>query len=188
MLRRTRIPLIGTALMLSVALAAGLPAARNLGARPAVAAPVAQAVHNCPNFQLLPGIQGSQGAAGTIVMIYRLHNLFSGACTLYGYPGILLLDKNFGSEHTVVHRGLPVGHAIPKQLVTVAGHGNAYFTLLYNQVPVGSQPCETARYLMITPPNDFLPIVTHAAPGGGLIHPCTGNVYVSPVTAQPTYP
>jgi hypothetical protein len=181
-----RIPVPITVMVVAASIA--LPGARGLPVPSALAAQPAQAAHNCQNIQLSVGFQGSQGAAGTIVNIYRLHNLFGQACTLYGYPGVQLLDKQFQSVHTVVHRGLPVGKAIPKKLVHVAAHGNAYFTLLYNDVPVNNQPCETAYYLMVFAPNDFLPIVTYAAPHGGSITPCTGNLYVSPVTARPRSP
>jgi len=186
MCRRRVVPLTMIVLVAWIALV--LPADRPLHVTGAIAAQPAQAAQSCRNIQLSLSTQGSQGAAGTIVVIYRFHNLFAQACALYGYPGVQLLDRRFLTLHTVVHRGLPVGRAIPKRLVHVAAHGNAFFTLLYNDVPVNSRPCETASYLMVFPPNAFLPVVAYAAPRRGSITPCTGNLYVSPVTAHPRYP
>jgi hypothetical protein len=92
------------------------------------------------------------------------------------------------SLSTTVHRGLGLGKPIPIRQVRVAGHGNAFFTVRYSDVPVGNQPCETAFYLMIIPPNDFLPVVSYATGHHGSITPCSGNLYVSPVTAHPRFP
>jgi hypothetical protein len=162
-----------------------MPAGRDLRVSPAEAARPAQAAHTCQNIQLLIRVQTSQGAAGHIGVIYRVHNLSSRACTLFGYPGVQLLDRHFVSLPTTEHRG-PGGlvGAIPKRLVHVGPHGNAYFALGYSDVPVNNRPCATAYYLMIFAPNDFLPVVTYAARGGGIIA-CSGAIDVSPVTAQP---
>jgi hypothetical protein len=109
-------------------------------------------------------------------------------CTLYGYPGVQLLNRQFLTLHTTVVRGQGylVG-PIPSRLVRVAAYGNAYFALGYSDVPVNSQPCPAARYLMIFAPNDFLPVVTYAVPRGGSITACGGNINVSPVTARPRF-
>jgi hypothetical protein len=130
----------------------------------------------------------SQGAAGHIAVIYRIHNLWGQACTLYGYPGVQLLDGHFLSLPTTVHRG-PGGivGAIPPRLIRIGAYGNAYFTLGYSDVPVNNQPCETAYYLMIWAPNDVLPVVTYAFTHAGRITACGGNLNVSPVTARPRY-
>jgi hypothetical protein len=148
----------------------------------------AQAPRTCHNVQLAIRPQSSQGAAGHIALIYRIHNLSNRSCTLFGYPGVQLLDRNFISVPTTVHRGPGglVGAFVPRT-VTLGAGGNAYFALGYSDVPVNNHPCSSARYLMIFAPNDFLPVVTYAsAPRGGLIT-CTGNVDVSPVTAHPRF-
>jgi hypothetical protein len=151
------------------------------------AAQPARAAGTCQNIQLLIRPQTSQGAAGTIAIIYRIHNLTGRACTLYGYPGVQLLDRHFLSLPTTVHRGGSMMGSIPEQIVRLAAYSSAYFALFYSDVPVGNRPCEAAAtYLMIWAPNDVLPVVTYAAPGGG-ITTCTGNIYVSPVQWQPRY-
>lgn len=151
------------------------------------AAQSVQPVRTCQNIQLLIQAQSSQGAAGHIVMIYRMHNLFGQACTLRGYPGVQLLNRNFVTLSTTVVRGPgnDIG-SIPVRTVRISGHGNAYFALGYSDVPVGNRPCQVpARYVMIIAPNIYLPVVTYAAPRGGSIYSCTGVINVSPVTAQP---
>jgi hypothetical protein len=165
-----------------------LPVGGTLHAKSALAAPHVRAVHRCANTQISIQPQTSQGAAGHIAIIYRIHNLAGQACTLYGYPGIQLLDRNFKSLPTAVHRGAGnlVG-PIPPQLVRVAPHSNAYFAMGYSDVPVNNQPCPTAYYLMIFAPNDFLPVVSYASGHHGSIVACSGNLYVTPVTAQPRY-
>lgn len=165
-----------------------LPLAREVGVNPVEAARSVQPLRTCQNVQLLVRAQSSNGAAGTIGIIYRIHNMWGQACTLSGYPGIQLLDRNFQSLPTTVHRGGGFVGNVPPKPVRVGPHGNAYFALFYSDVPTSNQPpCATARYLMIIAPNDFLPVVTYAFTNGGSIHECTGNLHVTPVTARPTY-
>lgn len=154
---------------------------------PAEAAQSAQPARTCQNTQLDIRPGASQGAAGHIGIIYRIHNLSNRACTLFGYPGIQLLDRHFLSLPTMTHRG-PGGlvGAISMRRVPVAAHGAAYFVLGYSDVPVGNRPCVTAYYLMIFAPNDSLPVVTYAGGAGG-ITACAGAINVSPVTTQPRF-
>lgn len=151
------------------------------------AARAAQAAPTCQNIQLLIRPHSSNGAAGHIGLIYRIHNLSGRPCSLYGYPGVQLLDRHFVSMPTTVTRGGSFIGSIPKQRVSLPAGGNAYFTLLYSDVPTGNGPCRTARNLMIFAPNNFLPVVTYAAPNGGGITACNGAVNVSPVIAQPRF-
>lgn len=146
-----------------------------------------QGVRACQNVQLVIRPYTSQGAAGHIGVIYRIHNLTARSCTLYGYPGVQLLDRNFLSLPTRAHRGVGIiVGPIPPRIVRLGARGNAYFALGYSDVPVNNRPCPTAYYLMIFPPNDFLPVVTYAAAGGG-ITACRGALDLSPVTTQPRF-
>ncbi|HEX8918407.1 MAG TPA: DUF4232 domain-containing protein [Chloroflexota bacterium] len=169
------------ALMIGAAL---LPAGNGGRVSSVDAAQSAQAAPTCRNIQLLIRAQSSQGAAGHIAILYRIHNLTGQACTLRGYPGVQLLDRNFLSLPTTVRRGGFLG-VIPVRVVRLRGHGNAYFALSYSDVPINNQPCRTAYYLMIFAPNNFLPVVTYAFNGG--IMACAGNVDVSPVTHRPRF-
>jgi hypothetical protein len=177
-----RVPL----LLASIAAALALPIAGQPQLVP-VPAHAAQAPQTCRNIQLLVSAHSSQGAAGTIGVIYRIHNLHSRPCTLAGYPGVQFLDRQFASLPTTVYRGGGMVGNVPVRTVTLGPSGNAYFALFYGDVPtVNAPPCAAAPYLMIFAPNNYLPVVTYAA-AGGAIHECAGIVHVSPVTAQPTY-
>jgi hypothetical protein len=154
---------------------------------PARAAPAAQSARTCQDIQLLIRAQSSQGAAGTIGVLYRIHNLHSQPCALFGYPGVQFLGPHFASLPTTVHRGGDAVGNVPVRTVTLRPYGNAYFALFYSDVPTANAPpCATAPYLMIFAPNTYLPVVTYAVPRGS-IHECSGTIHVSPVTAQPTY-
>lgn len=175
--------LAASVLVLAVPLLGG-----NVLVSPVQAARPAQTVHTCQNIQLQARAQSSQGAAGTIAIVYRLHNMRGQPCTLMGYPGIQLLDRNFASLPTTVHRGGGMTGSVPAQAVTVRRYGNAYFALFYSDVPTANQPpCARAHYVMIIAPNDNLPVVTYAFTAGGSIMECSGNVYVTPVTGLPKY-
>jgi hypothetical protein len=151
------------------------------------AAPSAQSARTCQNIQLLIRAQASQGAAGTIGVLYRIHNLQSRSCTLSGDPGVQFLDPRFASLPTTVHRGGGDVGNVPVRTVTLRPYGNAYFALFYSDVPTANAPpCATAPYLMIFAPNTSLPVVTYAVPRGS-IHECSGIIHVSPLTAQPSY-
>jgi hypothetical protein len=180
-------------LLLAPALAAGitlvqlLPVGGGYRAGPVQAARPAQTSSNCQNIQLLIRPQTSQGAAGTIAILYHIHNMRSRACTLIGYPGVQFLDRNFASLPTTVHRGGGFAGNVPVRRVTLGPNGNAYFALFYSDVPTANaSPCATAPYIMVFAPNTSLPVVTYATTSGPITE-CTGNVHVTPVTAQPTY-
>lgn len=151
------------------------------------AAPAGQSLSTCQNIQLLLRPYGSNGAAGHIGVIYQIYNLTGRPCSLYGYPGVELLDKHFHSLPTSVRRGGLLGN-IPERGVTLGAYGHAYFTLMFSDVPVGNAPCQPpAHYLMVWAPNDYLPVVTYAWTDGGSIYSCTGGIDVSPVTTGPQY-
>jgi hypothetical protein len=175
--------MLGTVL---AAVAITLPGVTAMNAGGAVAARPAQAARTCQNIQLVVRPQNSQGAAGTIAIIYRIHNLYGRACTLYGYPGVRLLSRTFITLPTTVTRGGGFLGGIPKQPVMVPARGNAYFTLTYSDVPVNNGPCYTAPNVMIFAPGDYLPVVTYAYPHAS-IFACNGALNVSPVTSQPRY-
>jgi hypothetical protein len=141
----------------------------------------------CLNTQLnfTPG--PGNGAAGSVYVLYRLHNLRAGACSMFGYPGVQLLDRDFHTLPTFLHRGGVVlnGRTTPAQ-VTVPGHGNAWFVIRYQDIPANNGSCTLAKYLMVIPPNAFLPIVGYAAQGARMVRACAGNISVSPVAAGHT--
>ncbi len=138
----------------------------------------------CLNIQLTITPERSSGAAGHIAILYRIHNMRATACSLTGYPGVRLLDRSFRDLPTHLGRGGLVldGHRTPST-VSVAGHGDAWFALEYQDVPAADGSCRLATYLMIFPPNDYLPVVAYAGQGGVSVRACAGQLEVSPVTA-----
>jgi hypothetical protein len=151
----------------------------------------AEISHRCYNIQLLVRAVRSQGATGHIGIIYRIHNTWGDTCTLQGYPGAELLDRQFHSLPTRVHRGngfIISGNPPQPQVTLDSGH-DAYFGLEYEDVPTGNEPCPRAPYLMVTPPNNNLPVVTYSYGGRsqGVITPCGGDITVSPVHATETF-
>jgi hypothetical protein len=135
------------------------------------------AAHPCANFQLVVRYMSSSGGAGHIGYMFRVHNILPGACTLYGYPGAMELDRNFNSLPTHVTRGMAylTGKRAPVTVTLQGGH-DGYFVLEWDHIPSPGQTCPTSSYVMITPPNDRLPVVTFAK-----IDACGGNIIATPV-------
>lgn len=137
----------------------------------------------CVNFQLLVTPVSGNGAMGHISEMFRIHDLLPGSCTLFGYPGALLLDGSFHSMPTHLTRApWPQGGPGPKR-VTLTRSQDAYFVLAWEHMPRPGQRCPGARYVMITPPDDRLPVVTYSGnrSGPSVIDACGGDLTASPV-------
>lgn len=139
--------------------------------------------HNCYNVQLMIMPDKGGSGLGHIGLNYRIHNLWARPCTLRGFPGLELLDRNFHSLPTHPQRGngYLIGN-VPAHQVQLDSRHDAYFALEYSDNPVGHETCLHARYLMLIPPNDNLPDVTYSR-----IDPCGGKINVSPVGSRPTF-
>lgn len=152
-----------------------------------VAASPAAAVTRCQNVQLAIQPGQSNAGVGHVGIQYRVINTSQRTCQLYGYPGVVLLDANFSTLPTHLRRsGGYLGGSPQPRLVVLAPGKAGYFFLEWVHIPATGQTCPQARYLMIIPPNDFLPDVTWAA-NGGSITPCGGNVVVSPLEPKPIF-
>ncbi|HEX6509084.1 MAG TPA: DUF4232 domain-containing protein [Chloroflexota bacterium] len=176
---------IATAVRMA-AVAAALAGGIGIGAGRWTGGAAFAASPTCANYQLLVTPIADNGAAGHMSEMFRIHNLLPGSCTLFGYPGGLLLDTNFYSLPTHVMRApFPEGGPGPA-LVTLNRSHDAYFVLRWSHLPTPGQKCPTAKYVMITAPNDRLPVVTFAGSGGGDggIMACGGNLTVSPVSGK----
>lgn len=138
----------------------------------------------CQNFQLLVRPVRGSGAAGHFGVMYRIRNISIAGCMLSGFPGVVLLDSRFTTlrTHLTWSTELAGRHAV--RIVHLAPNGTAYFVLYWAEIPTGNEPCHPARYLMITAPNDRLPIVTYAG-NGYSIHPCGGRITASPIEPAP---
>jgi hypothetical protein len=170
---------------LLAAVAGGMTTAGNTGYMSArFIAPALAAPHRCWNFQLTIRPFKSSAGAGHAGTMYRIHNILPGACTLYGYPGALLMDRNFNTLPTHVTRGLAflAGKHAPVT-VTLQGNHDGYFVVTWVHFPTPGQSCPTAKHVLFIAPNDNLPVVTYAGNGDGEggIMACGGNLTVSPV-------
>ncbi len=100
-------------------------------------------------------LSGSGGAAGTIELTFSLTNATSTVCTLFGYPGMQLLNSTGGSLPTVVKRGGGLSfESLPVTTVSLNAGQTAFFNVGYNDVNVGTTSCSAATRVEVTPPND----------------------------------
>lgn len=158
--------------------AAASVAASNAPSSPAAAAPsangTATGTARCHTQDLSASftvVNGSAGA-GSISYNLRLTNKSGHLCTIYGFPGMLLLDAK--------HRPLPTNvvwdSLVPKRLVWLIPGASASSTVRFspdvpgtgdNGTAAPGQPwtCEpTAYYVEITPPDETTQLVTSVAP------------------------
>jgi hypothetical protein len=138
----------------------------------------------CQPAQLQLALGPGTGAAGTITSSVTMTDTSSSTCTMYGYPGMQLLDTRGNPIPTTVVRGQahfpdPAANAGPST-VTLTPGAQATFSLQYSDVPVGPETtCPSSTKAEITPPtNTSFAVMTLD------VAPCdNGTVHVSPVYA-----
>src|SRR5437764_906188 len=106
----------------------------------------------CSNVGLVMRPIRSSGATGHIGEMFRIHNVLPRACTLHGYPGAVLLDKDFFSLPTHVTWGLAflAGKHAPVTVRLDATH-DGYFILEWDHIPSPGETCPTAKHAVLTP-------------------------------------
>ena len=125
--------------------------------------------------------QDSQGAAGTISVVFKMTNTSGKTCELNGYPGIAAQYQDGKEAPTTAERG--GGKSMqnwpgPSRVVINNGAA-AYFIMEYSDVPTGSGTCSQFPRTAVTPPNN----VSSASVAYG-INPCTVNgTYIVKVSA-----
>jgi hypothetical protein len=123
----------------------------------------------------------SSAAAGNIAVTYGLSNASAVACTLFGYPGVQMLDASGRPIPTQVsHGGSYTFPVETPRVVTLSPGAQASFFLGYTDVPSGTEmSCPQSARLNITPPGSTgtVQLADQIAPCGG------GAVTVSPVHA-----
>jgi hypothetical protein len=110
---------------------------------------------------------------------FSLTNTSPSLCTMWGYPGALMLGSNGAPLPTVVKRGGDLSFLeVPVTTVDVPSGGSAYFNLGYSDVVTdGETSCPKSSSLEITPPNDTQQLVVAIK-----MDPCdNGTISVSPV-------
>jgi hypothetical protein len=136
--------------------------------------------------------EGTEGAAGTVEVTFRLTNSSPSPCVMWGYPGALMLASDGSPLTTVVKRGGDLSFLEGSvETVQIAAGSSAYFNLGYSDVPSGSETsCPKSSSLEITPPNDtqqlVVPISIEACQGGLLsVSPVFGSSSPSTQTTAP---
>lgn len=173
----------GTAIVLPPSTAAASAAASP--------SPSSSAAPRCHTTDLSPAVtvvKGSQ-AAGSELMNLTLTNTSGHACTIFGYPGMMLQDQNGNGQATTVTRN----HSLTPKTITLADTAAASTTVRFGFDVPGpgeptSGPCEPASYsLLITPPNETTQLT--APIGGGPVTVCEkGTLDVLPFIAGTTGP
>lgn len=127
----------------------------------------------CHISQLRITQSGFAGAAGTIERTFALRNIGSAPCTLYGYPGLVLLGPGTASLPTqLVEGGGLEFERIAPTTVTLAPGGTGYFNVGYSDV---TPPCSSTSRIAVSVPGLPASSVVRVAPsilacGGGTLH------------------
>lgn len=200
--RATRGPLLGLAVMATLALALGGCAtqAATLPAATASSAVSSTATTAAPTptatFVVLPDAASSYGPAcvasqltlsigidySSSVEMGTMTNRSSAACSVFGFPGAELLDAQRQPMQTRVSLTTSEGSGVfPEQKLQVAPGASVYFAVTWSKTPSGAQSsCAAASYFALIPPGDTKPVT---APDP--IQPCDGAITLSPFQPAP---
>lgn len=140
----------------------------------------------CRPWQLELTREESSAGAGHVGVVFQFENTSLFSCSLYGYPGMLMLDANGDPLPTnVLREGGPAITNIEPRLVVLVPDSSmemASFVITYANIPTGDQSheaaCPTSERLLVTPPDAFDQLVIST-----MISPCGGDIYTSPVVA-----
>jgi len=149
--------------------------------------PVVGAMSNvgqCTTADLSVGIGPVDAGAGNFFQTVLLTNTSSHTCTLFGFPGLQMLDAQGQPLPTKVQWGGDQLTTEPgPQTVTLPPGAVSSFKVHWEDVPVGNETtCPTSAMVEITPPNAFnfllAPLHFTACGGGQLtasaVRPGTG--------------
>lgn len=147
----------------------------------AAGAPGPAAVPPCRGPQLKLNSEGSDAGAGNRVSVLSVSNLGVQACSLNGYPGVVLQDRQ-GRDLTGIRVEQTPGNYFrtspnPTPVVLVP-QAKAFFDLAWTVVPDASQgqgACPSAVRIRMTAPGDTSPVSLDQT-----LSPCGGRIRVSP--------
>lgn len=138
----------------------------------------------CKGPQLKLAAEGGDAGAGNRVRNFSLQNIGAQACSLTGYPGVVLQDARGRSLPDIRADQSPGSYfrqgQAPKP-VELAPQAKAYFEMAWTVVPdeTMQKTCPAARTLRVTAPND-----TAAVSLPFSFDPCGGRIRVSPIRAE----
>ncbi|OUL22657.1 hypothetical protein BV378_22250 [Nostoc sp. RF31YmG] len=138
----------------------------------------------CRTNQLSVSRVGSDAGAGNVALIYSFTNKGTSSCTLYGYPGLALLDAKdqpLGGIKVIRAKDTYFQNKQPPQQVTLATGEQASFQITYNHIRSEGKSCPTSAKIEITPPNAYEHLTIPEQ-----IDACTRQVKVTPVRAGVT--
>ncbi|MEU9834100.1 DUF4232 domain-containing protein [Streptosporangium sp. NPDC048047] len=126
-------------------------------ARPADAAPAAAAAlpgtaapGRCRTGALSARVGRVDAGAGQRYAPLVLTNRFSGTCRVYGFPGLVMIDRGGDALRTRPRR-----ENVRPQGVTLRPGASAHFRMHWTEVPSGRETtCPAAARLMVIPPDE----------------------------------
>jgi membrane-bound inhibitor of C-type lysozyme len=136
----------------------------------------------CRGPQLKLSSEGGDAGAGNRVTNIGIQNVGSTACTLTGYPGVVLQDRQGRNLTAIRSEQSPGSYFTQGQapaLVTLAPQAKAAFELAWSVVPnegAGERNCPASTRIRVTAPGD-----TAAVSLDTPISPCGGRIRVSPI-------
>lgn len=136
----------------------------------------------CRGPQLKLSSEGGDAGAGNRVTNIGVQNIGSAACSLTGYPGVVLQDRQGRNLTAIRSEQSPGSYFIQGQApapVTLAPQAKAAFELAWSVVPnegAGERNCPAATRIRVTAPGD-----TSAVSLDAPITPCGGRIRVSPI-------
>jgi membrane-bound inhibitor of C-type lysozyme len=135
----------------------------------------------CRGPQLKLSADGGDAGAGNRVSILGVQNVGTRACSLTGFPTVVLQDRQGRNLTAIRADQAPGSYFRPGQAPTpveLAPQGKAFFDIAWNVVPNegnGETACPSAARIRMTAPGDTSPVSLAEA-----FTPCGGRIRVSP--------
>lgn len=136
----------------------------------------------CRGPQLKLSNEGGDAGAGNRVANIGIQNVGAQACSLTGYPGVVLQDRQGRNLTTIRAEQATGSYFTPGQApapVTLAQQEKAAFELAWSVMPneaQGERTCPSAARVRMTAPGDTSPVSLDMPST-----PCGGRVRVSPI-------
>jgi Protein of unknown function (DUF4232) len=107
----------------------------------------------CSPDNMTVEVDYGQGAAGTIMTVWRARNTSSSSCRSYGYPGMDFHSGRWLDVH--VHRGGYPAINVPPSSIVVASGQSLYFVSYWGDVDTQAGPCKEFDRVKVTLPDNF---------------------------------
>lgn len=129
----------------------------------------------CRTSGLAVTIGPNSVGAGHVANVFTFTNIAATACTLYGYPGLQLLDAAGKPIATKVVRGAALYYANPNLTKVMLAPGtHASFATAYDEISLHGRQCSISASVEVTAPNAYGHTIVPAHMG-----PCDGGLIVA---------